>query len=116
MKECLDFVADRETSHYHISKRRIRELGFELVEEAHPDFSEQQRLVSSDISDSEKIRRLKYLEQHQPKPTIRDRYEAATDDMAVDPLTRSLLRWFADVEKDSGSLMAKVYAKVEGKG
>ena len=115
LKECLDFVADRETSHYHIFKRRIKELGFELVEEAYPDFSERLGLVSSDIPDAEKIRRLQELEQRQPKPTIRDRYEAATDDMAVDPLTRSLLRWFADVEEDSRSLMADIYSKVEGK-
>ena len=38
------------------------------------------------------------------------------EDEAVDPLTRSLLRWFADVEADSRGLMAEAYAKVLGNG
>ena len=107
-------VADRETSHYHIFKRRIKELGFELREEADPDYSEQLRIASSDMPDSEKIKSFEQLDQRQPKPTVQERYEAAMKDEAVDSLTRSLLRWFAEVEADSEKAMAVTYAKVEG--
>jgi hypothetical protein len=46
-------------------------------------------------------------------PTIRERYETAIADETVDPLTRSLLRWFSDVEADSGSLLRLVYDGIE---
>jgi len=31
----------------------------------------------------------------------------------VDPLTRSLLRWFSDVEADSGSSLRGIYDSIE---
>ena len=34
-------------------------------------------------------------------------------DETVDPLTRSLLRWFADVEADSGARLRQEYARIE---
>ena len=49
-------------------------------------------------------------------PSVRERYEAATVDESVDPLTRSLLRWFTDVEDDSVVRMSKVYAEIEKAG
>ena len=49
-------------------------------------------------------------------PTVRERYEAATVDESVDSLTRSLLRWFTDVEDDSVVRMGKVYAEIEKAG
>ena len=36
LKACLDLVARRETSHYHIFKRRIEELGYSLEEQEDP--------------------------------------------------------------------------------
>ena len=116
LKGCLNFVADRETSHGDIFRRRIRELGFAVVEKDDPAFAERLRVLGSDVPDTEKIRYLNEAGQSQPKPTVRDRYEAAMDDESVDPLTRSLLRWFADVEADSRDLMAREYARVEAAG
>jgi hypothetical protein len=52
-------------------------------------------------------------EAQQRSPTIRDRYEAAMADETVDPLTRSLLRWFADVEADSGARLRAIYDRIE---
>ena len=109
LKHCLALVAERETSHYHIFKRRITELGFELAETGDPDAAERLRIVGSDIADSEKIKSLQEIRKRQPEPSIRERYEAAMEDPKVDPLTRSLLRWFADVEADSQDLMAEAY-------
>jgi hypothetical protein len=42
-----------------------------------------------------------------------NRYEAAIADETVDPLTRSLLRWFSDVEADSGARLHAIYDRIE---
>ena len=113
LKSCLSLVADRETSHYHIFKRRIFELGHSWKENDAPDFEERLRVSSSDMPDIEKIRWGKAQQAQRQGPAIRERYEAAIADETVDPLTRSLLRWFSDVEADSGSLLRQVYDGVE---
>ena len=115
-KECLSFVAAREYSHGDIFDRRVKELGFATVEIEDPEFEEKVRVVSSDISDAEKIVWLKESRLRMPSPSVRERYEAATVDESVDPLTRSLLRWFTDVEDDSVVSMSKVYAEIEKTG
>ena len=116
LKECLSFVAAREYSHGDIFERRVKELGFATAEIEDPEFDERVRIVSSDISDAEKIAWLKESRLKQPTPSVRERYEAATEDESVDPLTRSLLRWFTDVEDDSVEQMGKVYAQIENAG
>jgi rubrerythrin len=116
LKECLSFVAAREYSHGDIFDRRVKELGFQTEEISDPDFDEKVRVVKSEISDAEKIAWLKEARLRQATPAVRDRYEAATDDESVDPLTRSLLRWFTDVENDSVVRMGAVYAEIEKAG
>ena len=116
LKECLSFVAAREYSHGDIFERRVKELGSPTVDIDDPEFDEKVRVVTSDISDAEKIAWLKESRLRQPAPTVRERYEAAMEDDSVDPLTRSLLRWFTDVENDSGEAMSKVYAQIENPG
>ena len=113
LKSCLSLVAERETSHYHIFKRRISELGYSWKENNAPEFEERLRVSSSDMSDIEKIRWGKAEQARRQGPTIRERYEAAIADETVDPLTRSLLRWFSDVEADSGSLLRLAYEGIE---
>ena len=116
LKECLSFVAAREYSHGDIFDRRVKELGFQTEEISDPDFDEKVRVVKSEISDAEKIAWLKEARLRQATPAVRDRYEAATVDESVDPLTRSLLRWFTDVENDSVVRMGAVYAEIEKAG
>ena len=116
LKNCLSFVAAREYSHGDIFDRRIRELGFETESIEDPDFEEKVRVVTSEISDAEKITWLKEARLRQPTPSVRDRYEAATNDESVDLLTRSLLRWFTDVENDSVVYMGEVYGEIEKTG
>jgi len=113
LKECLSFVAAREYSHGDIFDRRVKELGFDTQEIEDPDFEKKVRVVTSDISDAEKIAWLKEARLRMPTPGVRQRYEAATVDESVDPLTRSLLRWFTDVEDDSVVRMGEVYAEIE---
>ena len=116
LKECLSFVAKREYSHGEIFDRRVKELGFSTQEIDDPEFEEKVRVVTSDMSDAEKIAWLKDQRLRMPSPSVRERYEAATLDESVDPLTRSLLRWFTDVEDDSVVRMGKVYAEIEKMG
>ena len=116
LKECLSFVAAREYSHGDIFDRRVKELGFATEEIEDPEFDEKVRVVSSEISDAEKIAWLKESRLRQPSPSVRQRYEAATEDESVDPLTRSLLRWFTDVEDDSVVKMGEVYSQIENSG
>ena len=109
LRACLSMVAHRETSHYHIFKRRIEELGYSWTDNQDPDFEERLKVNGSELPDAEKIRWSKAKQAQRRGPTIRDRYEAAIADETVDPLTRSLLRWFADVEADSGARLRAIY-------
>lgn len=113
LRACLSMVAKRETSHYHIFKRRIEELGYAWTDNQDPDFEERLKVSSADIPDAEKIRWSKARQAQRQGPTIRERYEAAMADETVDPLTRSLLRWFADVEADSGARLRALYDCIE---
>jgi rubrerythrin len=113
LRACLSMVADRETSHYHIFTRRIAELGFAWTETPDADFEERLQVSGSPLPDVEKIRWSKVRQAQRRGPTIRERYEAAMADETVDALTRSLLRWFAEVETDSGARLRAIYARIE---
>ena len=113
LRTCLSLVADRETSHYHIFKRRIAELGYAWTETPDADFEERLQVSGSALPDVEKIRWGKARQAQRRGPTIRERYEAAMADETVDPLTRSLLRWFAEVEADSGGRLRAIYERIE---
>jgi len=113
LQACLSMVANRETSHYHIFKRRIAELGYAWTDNQDPDFAERLTVSGSALPDVEKIRWGKARQAQRRGPTIRDRYEAAIADETVDPLTRSLLRWFAEVEADSGARLRAIYDRIE---
>jgi rubrerythrin len=115
LKACLARVAARETSHYEVFKGRIEELGYTVQEHEDAGFQERLRVLGSGMADLEKIRWQQASQQRQPRPTLRERYEAAIADETIDPLTRSLLRWFADEEADSRRLLAEAYARVEAK-
>jgi len=65
------------------------------------------------MPDAEKIRWGKARQAQRQGPTIRERYEAALADETVDPLMRSLLRWFADVEADSSARLRAIYDRIE---
>ena len=109
-------MAAREYSHGDIFDRRVQELGFQTEEIEDAEFEEKVRVVTSEISDAEKISWLKEARLRQPKPSVRERYEEATEDESVDALTRSLLRWFTDVENDSVVRMGEVYSQIEEGG
>ncbi len=113
LQQCLGLVAERETSHGDIFERRIRELGFTTQDFDDSESDERLKVAASDISDVEKITWMRESQARAPKPTVRERYEAAMEDESVDALTRSLIRWFIDVENDSGASMRQEYARLE---
>jgi len=114
LRACLSMVASRETSHYQIFKRRIEELGCTWTETPDPDFEARLQVNGSSMPDAEKMRWAKTRQAQRQGPTIRERYEAAMADETVDPLTRALLRWFAEVEADSGARLRALYDRIEG--
>ena len=116
LKQCLTFVAERETSHGDIFERRIRELGFSAEETEDPIFAERLQVAGSDMSDAEKIVWMRQAQTRVTLPTVRMRYEEAAEDESVDQLTRSLIKWFTEVEDDSGASMRSVYAQIEQGG
>src|SRR5919109_2015115 len=85
LKACLALVAARETSHYEVFKRRIEELGATVQEHEDPGFQEHLRVLGSGMADLEKIRWQQASQQRQPRPTLRERYEAAIADETIDP-------------------------------
>ena len=113
LKACLSLVASRETSHYDIFKRRIQELGYTWMDDEASDLQERLQVSVSDMADIEKIRWGKAKEAQRQGPTIRERFEAAVADETVDSLTRSLLRWFSDVETDSSERLRAIYDRIE---
>jgi Mn-containing catalase len=113
LKGCLSLVAERETSHGDIFDRRIRELGGNPEDKDDDLFPERLRVAGSDMSDAEKIAWMREAQTRVSLPTVRMRYEEAAQDESVDQLTRSLIKWFTEVEDDSGATMRAVYAEVE---
>ena len=113
LKALLSMVAKRETSHYHIFERRIEELGQTWTDNEAPDFEEHLRVSGSDMSDAEKIRWPKTMRAKRTGPSNQERREAAIADETVDSLTRSLLRWFVDVEADTEHRVRPIYDRIE---
>ncbi len=113
LKSCLSLVAERETSHGDIFDRRIRELGGTPEDKDDDLFHERVRVAESDMTDAEKIAKMREFQTQMTLPTVRMRYEEAGNDESVDQLTRSLIKWFTEVEDDSGASMRSVYAEIE---
>ena len=116
LKGCLSLVAERETSHGDIFDRRIRELGGTPEDKDDAMFHERLHVAESDMTDAEKIVQMREFQTRMTLPTVRMRYEEAGQDESVDQLTRSLIKWFTEVEDDSGASMRAVYADIETEG
>ena len=117
LKSCLDFAANRETSHYEIFRRRQEELGGTWEDTDDSKFHERLLVNLSELPDIEKLRysqaRQKRNRGQQQGPTRGQKIDAAIADETVDQLTRDLLKWFAGVEADTGVLLGKEYARLE---
>ncbi len=117
LKACLNFVARRETSHYEIFRRRVEELGCTWEDNDDPNYHERLLMNCSELPDIEKLRysqaRQRRQREQQRGPTRGEKIDAAIADETVDQSTRSLLKWFAEVEAESGSMLRKEYERIE---
>ena len=95
-------------------RRRIEELGFEVQMEIPAHFGDRMQVATSDMPDSEKIVALEVIQKRESSSALREEYEAAIRDETVDPLTRSMLSYWREVEADSGRHRKAAYAKVQG--
>ena len=113
LRECLRFVAARETSHGEVFCRRIGELGFSLMQKPDPQSAKSlAKYASPDISDVEKIG-----PKREPSgPDFFADIEKQMDDGIFDPLTCSLLRWYIDEERDSGRILESAYDRIRNGG
>ena len=110
---CLRLVAARETNHGETFCRRIREMGFDVLERPDPNYEETlARLGSRDLTDAEKIKR-------QDGEGGEDPFKGIEEQIAqgiFDPLTERMLTWYIGEERDSGDILREAYAKVRAKG
>ncbi len=110
---CLRFVAHRETSHGEVFRRRIQELGFDVLKRDDPKFPERLARVSDPaVSDVEKLGRQE--EEDAADPFMR--IEGDLERGIFDPLTGLLMRWYIAEERDSGTRLREVYASVRSAG
>ena len=113
LQHCLNLVTEREISHGDIFERRIRELGYDIEQVRDPKFTERLEVLGSDRPDAEKIEFMKTsFEATENEPSVRDQYEATMEDQTVDSVTRLMIRWYHEVELDSGKLMEKAYTQL----
>lgn len=113
LKKCLSLVANREANNSLMFRRRIEELGFEVQEEVPAHLGDRMVVATSDTTDAEKIVALQEIQKREASAAPAERYEAAIADETVDPLTRAMLRYWREVEADSGRHRKAAYAKVQ---
>ncbi len=105
LANALRFVAARETSHGDVFCRRIKELGFDVLQK--PDAGAAERLAkvaNPKISDLEKIG----AEREEGRDPFAD-IEKQIEEGIFDPLTAKLLVWYIGEERDSGNVLKEAY-------
>lgn len=105
LANALRFVAARETSHGDVFCRRIKELGFDLLQKPDPGAAERlAKVANPKVSDLDKIgpEREEGLD---PFVDIEKQLEGGI----FDPLTAKLLVWYISEERDSGEVLKAAY-------
>lgn len=116
LKQALDLVAARETTHGDVFRQRIQRLGFTLRDtDDDPALAERLRILGDPaLSDAEKIQR--YRRDAAGEAGV-DTFFASIDakaaDESVDALTRDTLRWYIHEERDSRALLRAAYARID---
>lgn len=116
LKECLSFVACRETDHSEVFAARVQEFGFEVRESADTT-GELCALLASEATDAEKVRAWNsFFAPPAPQPDAErsPSLEDRLSDPSIDRTTRTLLRWYLDEEIDSGRRLREAFARVTG--
>jgi rubrerythrin len=122
LAEVLRFVAAREHNHHDVFAARVDELGFGLREAPDPGLDERIAFYASDASDADKV---DYGRKAEKKRSAKNGgakedplagLEARMADPGMDTVTRHLLRWFVDEERDSGARLQQAYSRVRKAG
>jgi hypothetical protein len=110
LAQALRLVAARETSHGDVFKRRLCELGYELLQKPDPEAGARiARYANPKVSDLEKIG-----PEREDRDTFADIRKAMADGL-YDPMTCNLLAWYIAEEDDSGRRLREAFAKVRGR-
>ena len=94
----LATVAAREGEHGMSFAKRINELGFSVLERDDPGFAEKMEVAGSDLSDLEKMERLRLGEADEDGPDI---FDGFFRDHSIDIQTGELLGRYIAEERDS---------------
>ncbi len=114
LRDALNFVAGRESSHGVVFCQLIQRLGFSLKQSDDPKFAEQQRIYGDpNVSDLEKIRYGRYGREEGAIERFFASLDEKIEDECIDALTRDTLRWYVHEERDSGKVLQEAYACVE---
>ncbi len=114
LKKAVAFVAARETTHGEVFRQLIDRLGATVQEREDPKFGERVRIYGDPtIADAEKIRYGRYGRDEGEIEKFFATIDQHVTDETVDALTRDTLRWYVHEERDSGTLLRAVYARVE---
>ena len=114
LAEVLRFVAIREGEHAAAFEKRMCELGYPVREETayqvFKDFDGLMACVKSNLSDAEKVARLRGGQEGDG----RDPFRSFFNDTTIDPQTGALLGRYIAEERDSGRRLQAQYDRVCG--
>jgi hypothetical protein len=106
----LRLVAARESSHGELFKRRLCQLGYEVLPKSDPgSLRRLAKLADPRISDLEKVG-----EEREEVDTFGD-IEKQLADGVFDPMTCNMLTWYIAEERDSGHRLREAYDAVRAK-
>ena len=106
----LRLVAARESSHGELFKRRLCELGYEVLPKSDPgSLRRLAKLADPRISDLEKVG-----EEREEVDTFGD-IEKQLADGVFDPMTCNMLTWYIAEERDSGHRLREAYDALRAK-
>ena len=108
--KALALVAERETDHHDLFRSRIEELGFGLRAPADDaGFARTVAFYGSDASDKKKVKRSRKGQDGDGLSALEERVRT---DTALDTVTRHLLQWYVDEERDSAKRLDRAYSRV----
>ncbi len=111
VRKVLLTVAAREGEHGMSFAKRINELGYEVRQKDDPNVQKVMEIASSDLSDLEKMRKLKLHELD--TGSAPDIFDDFFKDHSIDIRTGELLGRYIAEERDSARLLRSCYEQLE---
>jgi rubrerythrin len=105
LRAVLATVALREREHSLAFAKRVDELGFELEDTSDFDLSRQIEIVSSDLTDEEKMEALGFFKERPGYDQERDVFAGMLEDKTIDIQTSALIGRYVGEERDSARMI-----------